>query len=37
MFRPNFERDLVDEESCGKLIIVWCVCYVCVYVWVVCA
>ena len=36
MLRPNFERDfkLVGEQSCGKFIIVWCVC---VYVCVVCA
>ena len=37
MFRPNFKRDLVEEESCGNFMIVWCVCCVCVYVYVVCA
>jgi len=30
MFRLNFDRDLVEEESCGKFIIVWCVYCVCV-------
>jgi len=32
MFRRNFERDFVEEQLCGKCIIVWCVCCVCVYV-----
>jgi len=33
MFRPNFERDLVEEESCGEFVLVWCVC-MCVRVYV---
>jgi len=40
MFRLNFERDLMEEESYGKFIIVWCVCCVtmcvlCSFLWAV--
>jgi len=31
MFRPNAERDFLREQLCGKPIIVWRVCCVCVY------
>jgi len=36
MFRPNAERDLVDQESCGKFNYCVCLCVVCVCMCVLC-